>query len=302
MIGRRTAFAGNGSLSVRWRSDTRGILNGSLERRPWWVPAEVDVQRPSAARVYDFFLGGYHNFPADRDLARKLVAAQPDTPLYARMNRRFLNRAVRYLAAQGVRQFLDLGSGIPTFGNVHQLAGWIMPDPRVVYVDVDPVAVRHSRLLLSGDDEVGVIEADLRDPRRILDHPEVNRLIDFNQPVAVLMVAVLHFVPDADDPAGIIADFHDRMSPGSYLAISHATWPLQATDDVESVRAAYEQTGTPLALRSRAEIQHLLDGFGLVDPPGLCRLSHWLPDGDSIEDFTETAGEVPGYAAVCRRL
>jgi hypothetical protein len=273
-----------------------------MERRPWWVPAEVDVQRPSAARVYDFFLGGYHNFPADRDLARQLVAAQPNTPLYARMNRRFLSRAVRFLASQGIRQFIDLGSGIPTFGNVHQLAGWIIPDPRVVYVDIDPVAVRHSRLILTGEHQVGIIEADLREPRLILDHPVVQRLIDFSEPVAVLMVAVLQFVPDVDDPGGIIADFHARMAPGSYLALSHATWPIHDTDDVDAVRTAYEQTGTPLRLRSRAEIHQLFHGFGLVQPPGLCRLSHWLPDGDSIEDFTETTGEVPGYAGVGRRL
>src|SRR5690348_3004214 len=178
---------------------------------PDWAPEGVQVDRPSAARIYDYLLGGSHNFAADRAVAEQAIAAIPDLVTQARGNRAFMNRAVRFLLGQGVRQFLDLGSGIPTVGNVHELARRTAPDARVVYVDLDPVAVAHSRHVLSGIDEVVAVQADMRRPAEILADERVRAVLDFDQPIAILAVAVLHAISDDDDPFGAINVVRDAV-------------------------------------------------------------------------------------------
>jgi SAM-dependent methyltransferase len=258
--------------------------------RPTWVPSEVDLTRPSAARVYDFYLGGSHNLDVDRRMAREAIAMWPDLPAIMQSNRAFLRRAVRYLAARGVTQFLDIGSGIPTVGNVHEVAHEADPQARVVYVDSDPVAVAHSRAILAGNERTLVLRADLREPDSILDDPSVRALIDLQHPVAVLMVAVLHFVPDEDDPVGAVARIRDRLAPGSHLVLSHASAegrPEQAA----SHRQLYRRTATPMTMRSPAGIARFFDGFDLVDP-GLVWLPLWRPDepGASHQQPHRTTG------------
>ncbi|MET7878249.1 SAM-dependent methyltransferase [Micromonospora profundi] len=253
-------------------------------QRPDWAPDTIDIERPSVARMYDYYLGGSHNFAADRAAAQAMVAAVPEAPLMAQANRAFLRRAVSYLAEAGVRQFLDIGSGIPTVGNVHEIAQRIDPLSRVVYVDVDPVAVAHSREILAGNDLAVVVQEDLRHPERILDHPDVRRLLDLSQPVAVMVVAVLHFIPDTDRPAELLRTLRDALAPGSYLVLSQASDDGRSDDERAEAERVYQRTDNPLSVRSRAELTALFDGFELVDP-GVVWVPQWRPDTpESAED------------------
>ena len=262
-----------------------------------WVPAGIDVHQPSSARVYDYFLGGAHNFAVDRALADQIAAMTPNIAGTMRSNRVFLRRAVRFLAAQGIRQFLDIGSGIPTAGNVHEIALEAAPGARVVYVDVDPVAVEHSRAILAGVPGTGVILADMRDVDRLLAESAKLALIDFTEPVAVLLAGVLHFVPDSDGPARLVAALRDAVVPGSYLLISHATGDGQPPEVIEAQRLS-ARTGTEIALRSGAEITAYFDGFTLVEP-GLVFIPRWRPDPqDPVDEHPERVG---AYAGVARK-
>jgi hypothetical protein len=251
-----------------------------------WVPPGTDVTKANVARVYDYWVGGNHNFQADRDLARTIIALDPNIRATMRANRAFLGRVVRFLAGQaGVRQFLDIGSGIPTENNVHQVAQDTAPGSRVVYVDNDDVAVAHSRLLLAGDPDTTVIQADLREPAKILDDPQTRLLLDFTQPVAVFLVAVLHFIADDGQAERIVATLRDALAPGSYLVICHACRDEQpklanSFETVYNRRAAAQ-----LTMRTRDEISRLYDGFTLLEP-GLVWIPEWRPDspGDIPED------------------
>ncbi len=249
-----------------------------------WVPADVDVNAPNAARMYDYALGGCHNFAVDRAMVERAEAALPGARLVAHANRAFLARVVRWLVAAGVRQFLDLGSGIPTLGNVHEVAQQGAPDARVVYVDVDPVAEEHGRALLADNPLAGVLGADIRRPSDILDSHVVHDLLDFSQQVAVLMFAVLHFVPDADDPAGIVARFVDAVPVGSYLALSHGSPPPQRLDDAATVQRLYQRTSSPLHLRDRSEVAKLVGGLEIVEP-GIVAVGEWHPDPEDGADL-----------------
>jgi len=245
--------------------------------RPSWAPEGVDIDKPNAARMYDYALGGAHNFAVDRDLVRQAEQTMPGgVARVAHANRAFLGRLVRWLVAAGVRQFLDIGSGIPTLGNVHEVAQRAAPGTRVMYVDVDPVAVAHSRLILSGNPDAEVIEGDLRRPGEILTDPTVLSTLDFNEPVAVLLVAVLHFVPDEDDPAGLVAGLVDALAPGSYIGLSHGT-DEDNDDEAATMSRLYRRTTMPLHLRSRREVLALLHGLDLVEP-GLVPVADWHPD------------------------
>ncbi|GHH36522.1 SAM-dependent methyltransferase [Lentzea cavernae] len=268
--------------------------------RPNWAPGDVDLERPSVARVYDYWLGGAHNFAADRAVAEKALAAMPEVRTVVLNHRAFLRRAVRHLLGQGVRQFLDLGSGIPTVGNVHEIAQTADPEARVVYVDLDPVAVAHSRSLLSGNDQVSVLQADVRDAVGVLDSPEVAKQLDFDEPIGVLMIALLHFVSDEDDPWGVIGRYRDRLAPGSFLAISQAGYD---EGDVESsawgeARRIYDRQVTQSTFRGRAEFGRLFDGFELVEP-GVVRVPAWHPE--SPADVDEAGYRFPGFAALGRK-
>lgn len=240
------------------------------------APAGVDPNTPSAARVYDYALGGRDNYAVDRAVAERVFALAPEMPQMARQNREFLRRAVRYLAAEaGVRQFLDIGSGLPTRHNVHQIAAEVDPRARVVYVDHDPVVVAHGDALVATAEEVAFVRGDLREIDDILGHPEVRRLIDLDEPVAVLLVAVLHFVPDAEDPHGPVARLRQAMAPGGHLVVSHVTpGPHPArTAALAEVSAA---AGAPWVTRSPAEVTRFLDGLDLVEP-GLVTAPEWRP-------------------------
>jgi trans-aconitate methyltransferase len=240
------------------------------------------------ARIYDYHLGGSHNFAADRGAAEQIAALMPDLPLIMRANRAFLRRAVRYLAGVGIRQYLDLGSGIPTAGNVHEIVQRAVSDARVVYVDVDPVAVAHSRALLAGNPLAAAVRADLRNVATVLGLPEVSDLIDFTEPVAVLMVAVLHFVPDRDDPAGIVSGYVRECAPGSYLVASHAAAAEEdsAPRGADAAAAAYSRTVAEATLRTREQVAGLLAGLELVEP-GVVYVDEWRPD---LEDAADRPG------------
>jgi hypothetical protein len=263
-----------------------------------WIYPGVDIESPNVARVYDYLIGGTHNFGVDRDAARALTAIMPTARVGAKANRAFLGRAVRFLADAGIRQFLDIGSGVPTQGNVHEIARTVAPDSRVVYVDTDPVAIAHSKAILAGDDRATIIKADLRDPEVILGHPEARRLIDFDQPVGLLLVAVLHFIRDEENPADLVKRLTRPLVSGSYLTIAHGTFDHQPASVVEAIQRVYTQTTAPLNTRGHAEISAFFDGFDLLEP-GLVFLPQWRPDRPApLGDQPELSGN---YAGVGRR-
>ncbi|WP_232237743.1 MULTISPECIES: SAM-dependent methyltransferase [Actinoalloteichus] len=259
------------------------------------LPEAVDVKRPSAARIYDYVLGGSTNFQVDREFADRALARFPGARMVAMLNRSFLRRSVQFCLDQGIRQFLDIGSGIPTVGNVHEVARKIDPGTRVVYADNEPVAIAHSRQLLQDDPLTTAILADVRDPRVLLADPEVRKLLDFEQPVAVLMVALLHFVPDSDDPAGLVAAYRDVMAPGSMLVLSHGT--TDGVPEVAALAEQYKESANPATMRGRDEITAMLAGFEIMSP-GVVFTAAWRPDQEPVEALPEQSG---AYAAVGRR-
>jgi hypothetical protein len=246
----------------------------------------INTGVPNPARIYDYLLGGKDNFPADREIAEQMLAIAPVAREVVEDNREFLRRAVEVLADAGTRQFIDLGSGLPTQGNVHEIAQAAAPGSRVVYVDNDPMVVAHSRALLAGDNTVA-IEGDLRQPDKVLEHPEVRELIDFGQPVALLLLAILHFVPDDEDPFGIVARYRDALPAGSHLAISHGTRDIPERPDLSpedmadmgaKVEQLYQLTTASLVTRTRAEVERFFDGLELLEP-GVVEIQRWRPDG-----------------------
>ncbi|MEU0202397.1 MULTISPECIES: SAM-dependent methyltransferase [unclassified Streptomyces] len=266
--------------------------------RPAWAPRSIDISVPSVSRMYDYYLGGSHNFEVDREAARRAMEFMPGLPKIMQANRAFMRRAVRYAADQGITQFLDIGSGIPTFGNVHEIAQAARPGAHVVYVDHDPVAVAHSQAVLQGNEDAAVVAADLRKPQEILRSPEVERLIDLNQPVALLLVAILHFVEDEDDPYGAVAELREALAPGSLLVLTHASYegiplpPERAGGAVD----VYEDIRNPLIMRSREEIARFFEGYDMVEP-GLVAMPRWRPD-TTPED--EDPYAFSGFAGVGR--
>ncbi|HET9657889.1 MAG TPA: SAM-dependent methyltransferase [Kineosporiaceae bacterium] len=251
----------------------------------------LDTTRPNIARVYDYLLGGKDNFAADRDLAARLVEAQPLTVAGVRSNRAFLRRAVDCLARQGIAQFLDLGSGLPTMRNVHEIAGRINPDARTVYVDNDPIVLACGRALLADHGRTLVVDGDLRDPGAILADREVREHLDFTRPVAVILTAVLHFVPDEDDAAGIVAAFRDVMAPGSALVVTHGVDDGDDAVDAASRKGAeiYSETTAPVVLRTRGQVAAWFDGLRLL-PPGLVNADAWRRTGNGKTTAPIVAG------------
>ncbi|MCA2202071.1 SAM-dependent methyltransferase [Streptomyces griseoincarnatus] len=247
--------------------------------RPAWAPRSIDITVPSVSRMYDYYLGGSHNFEVDREAARKAMEFMPGLPKVMQANRAFMRRAVRFAVGEGVTQFLDIGSGIPTFGNVHEVARAADPEARVMYVDRDPVAVAHSKVVLEGDDRADILAADLRKPQDILGSDEVGRLIDLNRPVALLLVAILHFVEEADDPYGAVAELREALAPGSMLVLTHATYegiPLPP-ERAEGAVDVYRDMRNPLIMRTRDEIARFFEGYDMVEP-GLVPMPRWRPD------------------------
>jgi S-adenosyl methyltransferase len=241
-----------------------------------------------SATCIDIYYSGKDNFAADREAVEKLFSFSPENRDVPRANRRFLGRAVRFAAAQGVRQFLDLGTGLPSQGHVHEIVAEINPGAHVVYVDNDPVVVNHAQALLLDSDSVTAVQADIRDPEGILALPGVSGLIDFSQPVAVLFVAVLHGIPDRDDPAGIVRAFAGHLSPGSYLILSHLTSEGHPLELVAQKEEIFARSNAPVSYRSRAEILRMFDGFDLVEP-GLTAVTQWR--GDAWDRQLDAAGQ-----------
>jgi hypothetical protein len=238
------------------------------------------AEQPNAARIYDYLLGGKDNYEVDRAAAGKLLEVVPDASVACYDNRQFLGRVVRYLVSgtrPGIRQIIDIGTGLPTLGQVHSVAHLIAPDTRVVYVDYDPDVLEHSRRLLADKPGVVAIDRDLRQPGEILRDPRVLSLIDFSQPVAILLVAVLHFIKDSEYPHEIVEQLKESMAPGSYLVVSHVTGDNVTPDITAKVRKLYEGTTAPSAPRTRAEILQFFDGLELITP-GLANVSEWRND------------------------
>ena len=266
---------------------------------PSWSPPEVPLDRPNAARMYDYYLGGNHNLAIDRQAADAAIAIYPDFGLVMRANRAFMRRAVHYLMEQGIRRFLDIGSGIPTVGNVHEVAQALDPAARVVYVDVDPVAVAHSAALLQDNPRATVIEADVRSPEQILDHPAVRDLLDAGEPVALLLGFVLHFVVNDEQALLAVRVLRDALPPASFVVISHGTLERVPAEIIPPLMKLYAGTSQPAKPRFRAEIEAYFAGLDLVEP-GLVFVPEWRPEehDDLLLDHPERA---LGFAGVGKK-
>ena len=269
---------------------------GGFEDTDAWAAFEINTNVAHPARVYDYWLGGKDNFPADRALAEAILEAVPIMRTMARANRAFLGRAVRHLTRDlGIRQFLDIGTGIPTAGNTHEVAQGIAPEARVLYVDNDPIVLAHARALMTSDvaGRTAFIAADVRQPEAILGDPTLAATLDLGRPVAVMLVAILMFLPDAEDPFGIVAKLMEALPSGSYLAISHPTADFDQRAMTGAV-AASKRSGISLVPRTRAEVEAFFKGLELVEP-GVVPVGAWRPDQE---------GEVEPlniYAAVGRK-
>jgi hypothetical protein len=256
-------------------------------------PAErIDTSRPHPARIYDYLLGGKNHYQVDQQAGDALAAKAPEVWVSVQANRAFLQRAVRYVVGAGVRQILDIGTGLPTSPNVHETAHEVAPGVRVAYVDNDPIVKAHADALLGHSDVTSIVLADLREPQTIVDHPDVRQIIDFDEPVALLLVAVLHFVTDAEDPGRIVATLRDALPAGSFLVLSHATGDFA---DRNEAQAVYNNATATMNLRSRAEVERLFDGFDLVDP-GLVQVPFWRP-----ETVPARSEEIGFYGGVARK-
>lgn len=257
--------------------------------RPSWVPEDVDLEVPSPARMYDALLGGSHNFAVDRKAAAEAVALVPDLPTLALSNRAFLRRAVRFLLDAGVRQFVDVGAGIPTVANTHELIAYADPAAKVAYVDIDPVAVAHARAILAEQPHAIALRGDLRSPDALMAQPELRNFIDFDQPVAVMLIAVLHLLTDDDRPHAAVAALRDALAPGSYLAVSHLSSAHRPEAAARLSEHSAQRSRVPITFRPRADILAFFDGFTMIEP-GLVELPSWRPDADGPADAPRSLG------------
>ncbi|MFA1541427.1 SAM-dependent methyltransferase [Actinomadura monticuli] len=268
------------------------------------APPGVDSTVPSPARMYDYILGGKANFEVDREAVKTVRAHMPDLEDAAWANRGFLQRSVAWLADQGIRQFIDIGAGLPTGNNTHDAVQKVAPDARVLYVDNDPLVEIHAKALLEGVEGTAFITADFRDPEGLLGHEETQAMIDFTRPVALLMVTVTHFVSDEDDPWGLVQRYVSRVAPGSYVALSAISSDRQVSEELGQVTAVYARSSSGGAYpRPRADIERFFTGLEIVPPyPGapaeVCHLGVW---GAEDPDEADSDGSRLGYAAVARK-
>jgi len=263
------------------------------EGQPHGVSFDVTVAHP--ARIFNYWLGGKDNFAADRRAAQEVLEVMPVIAQVARSNRMFLSTAVHYLVAQvGIRQFLDIGTGLPTENNTHEVAQGVVPESRIVYVDNDPIVLSHARALLTSDPrgQCTYIDADAREVGKIL--TAAAETLDFSQPVAVMMLGLLHFIPDADDPYGLTRGFMDAVPSGSYLAITHGSSDLK-TETQAAGRSYNSHSATAITFRSRQEVTRFLDGLDLV-PPGVSPLGQW-----TLGAAGTGSAQLPTYAALARK-
>jgi hypothetical protein len=281
---------------MRRMTTTRGTDDASRagpdgEQAPWdgllapaWVPAEIDTETAHPSRIYDYLLGGKNNFAADRAVAAQLLLVRPELRDAARANRAFLGRAVRFAVESGIRQFLDIGTGIPAEGNTHEVAQALVPECTVAYVDHDPMVLVHARALMAaqgGHGRTSVLQGDLRDPRAILDDPQVRAAVDFSRPVALLLVAVLHFIADDDHPDEIVATLREALAPGSLLVLSHGVYQPDQLDELARFAKAYRKSAAEAHIRRLEEVETFFAGFEMVEP-GLVQVSDWRPDADTV--------------------
>jgi hypothetical protein len=259
----------------------------------------IDTSRMHPARRYDYLLGGKDNFEADRANAEMLARVYPAARTTAVENRKFLRRAVTMLAEAGIRQFLDIGTGLPTEPNVHEVAQAVAPDSRVVYVDNDPIVLVHARALLTSSAEgaTAYIDADLRDPEKILTDPALTSTFDRTQPVALMLVAIMHFITDDMDPYGIVERLVRAMPPGSYLVMSNGTLETLPAEDAARLRAAFDRSGEPAAPRTSDEFGRFFAGLDLL-PPGIVPVAEWRPEDDPADRPSPADAAV--YAGVAR--
>jgi len=271
----------------------------AAQKHPDSLPPEINTNVAHSARVYNYWLGGKDNFAADRTLGDAIIKAVPSTVFGARANRAFLGRAVRYLAAEaGIRQFLDIGTGIPTADNTHEVAQAAAPDSRVLYVDNDPIVLAHARALMTSHPagSTAFIHADLRDPGKVLDDPKLRATLDLGRPVALMLIAVLHFLTEEDNPREIVSTLLDALPSGSYLTITHLTADFVSPEEAAVAKAAGRDAGVTYTPRTQAEVTEFFSGLDLVDP-GVVPLLAWRPDGGAPED--SRAASV--YAAIGRK-
>ena len=249
---------------------------------PWYKPTEqvesveLRTDQPHVARMYDYYLGGKDNFAADRAAVEAVEKAMPEVRQLARENRAFLRRAVRYMTASGIRQFIDIGAGLPTVGNTHEVAQQEAPEARVVYVDNDPVVLAHGQALLADNGNTAIVTADMRRPAEIISNSDVNSLIDFSQPVGILLIAMTHFLT-AEQREPVMTTLRESLAPGSLLALTHVTGDGHPADAVAGVEDAYRTTPTPIYFRSHAEVSLFFDGYTLIEP-GLVTVDAWHQD------------------------
>ncbi|WP_211339391.1 SAM-dependent methyltransferase [Nocardia mexicana] len=264
------------------------------------APPGIDVTKPHPARRYDYWLGGKDNFEADRESAEMVAEAFPSIQFAALENRAFLRRAVTYLAQQaGVRQFLDLGAGLPTAGNVHEIAQDIAPESRIVYVDNDPIVLIHARTLLNSSPQgrTAYLEADVREPGRILTHPDLLATLDLTEPVALMLVAVMHFITDEHRPYEIVRELCEALPSGSYLVMTHATSDHLTAEDLAESDEANRRSGIPFRLRSTAEFSRFFDGLDVV-PPGIGSIMSWRPESWKAHPRPEAVSMLGAVARV----
>lgn len=266
--------------------------------RPTWADEEADLEKPNVARIYDYYLGGFHNFEVDRQAAAQLDEIFPDTRLMAVVNRAFLRRAVNFMLDQAIDQFLDIGSGIPTVGNVHELVQKRNPSGHVVYVDIDPIAVKHSQRILQGNEHAAIVRADALEPELVLQHEHTQRLLDFQRPLGLLFVAFWHLFDDDAAVHRAARSFYDVLAPGSLVALSHTTSDGARPEFMEAFEA-YRKSARVGKLRTHAEISELFHDLQMVEP-GLVRAPQWRPeraDHDLLDDPREFA-----YAGMARKI
>nr|WP_042193939.1 SAM-dependent methyltransferase [Kibdelosporangium sp. MJ126-NF4]CTQ95521.1 hypothetical protein [Kibdelosporangium sp. MJ126-NF4] len=267
-------------------------------------PRSYDSETPNASRMYDYYLGGAMNFTADRELAERAKTVLPCTPALARLNRSWLRRVVHACLDEGIDQFLDLGSGIPTVGNVHEIVQRRVPDAKVVYVDYDATAVTHAQKLLQGNENAGIVHADIRDPDSVLQSAEVGRLLDFQRPMGLLMVGILLYVGDEYDPGGLVATYRDACVPGSLLPISVITTQIVAEQDpvthkqILDLIGVYDDASEQIHTRSPDDMKSWFTGMDLLEP-GITTLPQWRPDG-SLEADNDSEARLLGIGGLGR--
>lgn len=261
-----------------------------------WVPPDVDINRPNPARMYDYYLGGYHNFEVDRQAAERVIEILPQTRALAQANRAFVRRVVDFMLDEGIRQFMDIGSGIPTVGHIHQRAEERGLPVHVIYVDRDPIAIAHAKMILEGNDTAAAIEGDARDPQYILNHPDTRRLLDFREPAGMLCISVLPFIHDDDQVFDLLRQFYEPLAPGSYVCLSHSSEEY-ASDELRRVVELYKQSSDPGSLRPTATITAFFDGLELVEP-GMTLAPFWRNDATQAD--IEALGGFADFVGVAR--